>query len=507
MTNLPRVAAVTAAAAMTLALGACSTSTEPAGGGDAEGPHEITLAIERAPAGGFDTTMWNWSTFAQLGMAAYEGFLRGEPDGTYSAALATEWGWESDTIFRMTLREGVTFSDGEEFNAEAAKANLEIHQGGQALKALEEIEVVGDHEIALHFGSFLPGLDRILSQQTGLVISPAALAAPESLAEAPVGAGPYTLNVDSTVSESTYVFEKNPDYWNADEVAFDTMTFRIIDDAQAAFSALQAGEVDMTWARYQNVDAATGAGFEIFEGPGSVLMMQFVDMDGEEVPALADQRVRQALNYAIDRDAFAEAVSPGRITSQWANAETEAYDPELDDFYSYDPEKAQSLLEEAGYGDGFTLPISTTPVNQVALEAIASSFAEVGVNVELIVKPIAEWVPAATSGQFPVILVPLSSNGSYTDFGDFVLPDGGSNTRGYEDTEAVELFNAAATTRDDDTRIAAWHDLSAYFTEDAWTVPIQQTTTFYFYNDDVVDGVERPYGNLLPAIYWLEPAS
>lgn len=505
--NLARPVVALAATAMILTLGACSGTNDPGDTNAPEGPHEITLAIERAPAGGFDTTKWNWSTFAQLGMASYDGYLHGEPDGTYSAALATEWGWESDTTFRLVLREGVTFTDGEVFDAEAAKANFEVQKAGQALKSLQEVEVVGDHELLLTFSAFLPGLDRILSQQAGLVVSPQALATPEVLVEQPVGAGPYILDLDETVSESSYVFEKNPDYWNADAVAFDTMTFRIIDDAQAAFSALQAGEVDMTWARYPNVDAARGAGFEVFEGPGSMLMMQFVDMAGTEVPALADARVRQALNYAVDRDAFAAAVSPGRITSQWANSETEAYDPSLDDVYSYDPEKAKSLLAEAGYADGFTLPISTTPVNQVALEAIAASFGEIGVDVELIVKPIAEWVPAATAGQFPTILVPLSSNGSYTDFGNFVLPDGGSNTRKYDDPDAVKLFTAAATTRDDDARIAAWHELSAYFTEDAWTVPLQQTTTFYLYNGDVVTGVERPYGNLLPAIYRLEPAS
>lgn len=505
MKNLARSIAASAAVAMALVLGACSASAPPATT-DPDEPTELTIAIERAPAGGFDTTKWNWSTFAPLAQAAYDGYLHGEPDGSYSPALATEWGWDSDTEFRMQLREGVTFTDGEAFDGEAVKANFAAHQSNPALRALESVEVVGEHEVVLKFTQFLPGLERILSQQFGLAVSPAALAAPEILLEQPVGAGPYILDVDNSVSESTYVFTKNPDYWNADDVAFDTMNFRVIDDAQAAFSALQSGEVDMSWARYPNVDAAHAAGFEVFEGPGSVLMMQFVDIAGAEVPALADVRVRQALNYAIDREGFEAAVSPGRVTSQWANSETEAYDKSLDDFYEYDVKRAKELLKEAGFADGFTLPISTTPVNQVALEAVAADMAKIGVTVELIVKPIAEWVPAATAGQFPVILVPLSSNGSYTDFGSFVLPDGGSNTRKYNDPEAVALFETAASTRDDDKRVDAWHELSAYFTEEAWTIPVQQTTTFYFYNGDVVKDVKRPFGTLLPAIYWLQPA-
>jgi peptide/nickel transport system substrate-binding protein len=505
MKNLPRSLAAAAAAAMILVLGACS-ATSPDAGASAE-PAEIAIAIERAPAGGWDPSKWNWSTFAQLSQAAYDGYLHGTPDGTFSPALATEWEWESDTDFRMTLREGVTFTDGAAFDAEAVKTNIEYQSSSPNLKTLESVEVVSDNEVVLHFTSFLPGLERILSQQAGLVVSPEALATPEVLVEEPVGAGPYIYDASASVAESEYVFTKNPDYWDAENVAFETMSFRVIDDAQAAFSALQAGEVDMTWGRYPNVDAAKAAGFEVFEGPGSVLMMQFVDMAGSEIPALADPRVRQALNMAVNREALAASVSPGRVTSQWANGETEAYDPDLDDFYEYDLKKAQELLDEAGYADGFTLPISTTPVNQVVLEAVAADLAKVGVTVELIVKPIAEWVPAATAGQFPVILVPLSSNGSFVDFGAFVLPDGGSNTRKYNDPEAVALFEKAASTRDDDDRIEAWHELSAYFTEDAWTIPLQQTTTFYFYNGDAVEGVERPQGILLPAIYGLKPVA
>lgn len=501
MKKFPLPIAVATAVALVVSLGGCA-----AGEPEDDGPKSVTLAIERPPSGGWDPSKWNWATFAQLSQAAYDGLLHATPDGSYEAALATEWGWESDTEFAITLREGVTFVDGEVFDAEAAKANLDYYSSHNQLSALESVEVVGDHEVLLTFSSFVPGLDRIFSQQLGLMVSPAALEDPESLVEEPVGAGPYILNADETISESSYVFEKNPDYWNADAVGFDTLTVRVIDDAQAAFSALRSGEIDMTWARYPNVDAARSAGLEIYEGAGSTLMVQFVDMAGDEVPALGDQRVRQALNYAVNREAFAENISPGRVTSQWANSETEAYDPSLDDFYSYDPERAKDLLAEAGYPDGFTLPLSSTPANQVALEALTADWGAIGVDVELIVKPIAEWVPAATSGQFAAILVPLSSSGSFIDFGAMVPVEGGSNTRKYSDPEAIALFEKAAATVDDAERIEAWHELSAYFTEDAWTVPIQQTTTYYFYNGDVVTGVERPSGNLLPAIYWLQPA-
>ena len=354
MKNSARMIAAVAAAGMVLALAACSGTSNDSG--KSAGPASITLAIERAPGGGWDPTKWNWSTFAQLSQASYDGYLHGNPDGSFSPALATAWKWTSDTDFEMTLRSGVTFADGEKMTADVVKQNLELQSKGQALSLLKSVDVAGDDKVILHFASFFPDLELVLSQQAGLVIGPKGLADPASLSEAPDGAGPYTFEKSKSVSESTYVFSKNPDYWDAKKVGFDTMTFKVIDDAQAAFSALQSGQIDMSWARYPNVDAAKGAGFKVFEGAGSMLMVQFVDMAGKDVPALADERVRQAINYAVDREAYEKNVSPGRVTSQWANSETEAYDKSLDDTYTYDVAKAKELLAAAGYPDGFTLP-------------------------------------------------------------------------------------------------------------------------------------------------------
>ena len=502
---------VAAVAAVGMMLTSCGASTD-ASPVDDNTPHELIVAIERSFPGGWLPVNIGWSTMAQLNQAAYDGFFRGTPEGEFEPALATEGTWESDTEFRMKLREGVTFSDGEKFEGEAVKTHLEwVKAGGTAasdlIAPLEEVEVVGDHEVVLHFSAFVPEIYLILSQHVGQVVSPAAIADEAVLLDGPVGAGPYIFDASSSVSENTFAFTKNPDYWNADDIAFDSLTFRVIDDAQAAFNALQAGEVDMSWARYPNVAPAEAAGFEIFEGPGTVSMIQFIDMAGAEIPAMGDPRVRQALNLAVNREAIAESISPGRVTSQWSNVDSEAYDPELDDMWDYDPAKAEKLLTDAGYADGFSFPVLTTPVNQQMLEVVAADLAAVGVTVDMVIKPIAEFVPAATAGEYAGILVPFTSNGATSDFTGIMLPEGATNTRSYDDPEAVALFRAAVSERDDDARRAAWQEVSRYFTEDAWTIPIQQTTTYYFYDGDVVTGVERAKGTTLPSIYWIEPAS
>src|SRR5690606_30550107 len=132
-----------------------------------------------------------------------------------------------------------------------------------AIGDLTEVEVVNDHEVVIHSSSVLPDLELILSQAIGLMVSPAAVADLSLLENGPVGAGPYLLNVEESVAEDTYTFEKNPDYWAPERVKFENLTIRIIPDAQAATAALQSGQVDISWARYQVVEANRAAGINI----------------------------------------------------------------------------------------------------------------------------------------------------------------------------------------------------------------------------------------------------
>lgn len=509
-TKFVKITAVAAAAVVSLVLAGCTPSAENSEEDVAAEPTQLIYGLQQAPVGGFDPGNWAYTTYAPIEQAAYETLLHANTDGGFDPALATEWGWESPELFTLTLREGVTFSDGEELNAEVVKANLEYYQVAQGrsaaqLQPIDTIEVVGDYELAIHLAEPQPDMQLILSQNMGMMLSPAAIEAPEQLLTQPVGAGPYLLDVARTVADDTYTFTKNPDYWNADAIGFDTMIFKIFSDGQAAFNAMQSGQVDLVFGTSENLDAAAAAGLAIDEAPGTLVNIQIVDMAGDEVPALGDVRVRQALNYAIDRQAIVDTLQPGRATPQVWHSAGEAYDPSLEGHYPYDPEEAKRLLAEAGYEDGFSFKMNNHPLMQTVAQAVAGYLAEVGVTLEIIVQPtVAEFVAAGIAGTYPTILAPNVSQSASIDIQNLLLPDGGKNSRGSEDPEITKLYEAAAPMSPEE-RAVEYHKIAKIALEDAWFVGIAQATSYTFYNAEKVDGLQTPVGHTIPVIYGLEP--
>jgi len=512
--NRRTTAVIAALAGLALALTAC-------GGGSPDSPDStsgtetepLTIALSRMFAGAWYPPTWNWSTYTPLQEASYSGLIERAPGGEYVPSLATEWSYDSPTAFRMKLREGVKFSDGEVFDATAVKVNLEAAKDvvgpfTSAIADLTEVEVVNDHEVVIHSSAVIPDLELILSQTLGLMVSPAAVKDLSLLEQGPVGAGPYLLNVEESVAEDTYVFEKNPDYFDPGRVKFENLTIRVIPDAQAASAAVQSGQVDISWARYQTVEASRAAGVNILESLGTTLQLQFVDLAGDEFKALGDTKVRQALNYAIDREAIAENLSPGRVTSQFLNVASDGYLPELDDWYEYDPDKARELLPEAGYADGFTFQVLSVPGNdEAALQAVAGYFKDVGVEMELVLKPIAEFVPSASAGEYATTFSPSTSLGSaYLDLQPFISPDGGKNNRQFVDQEMIDALDKAANTIDPQERAQAYQEINKMISERAWFAVVQQSNVYYLYNDRVDELVEIP-GYLFPTIRYLQPAA
>jgi len=495
-------------AAASLVLAGCSAGSSDDTKTPGATAEQLVVAVDLAPTGGWDPSGWTWATSAQIMQAAYASLLNGKADGGYEAGLATEWGWESPTEFQMKLREGVTFTDGTPFDAEAVKVNLEHFKASDGrsatlIKNLENIEIVNDHEVVLHWSAPQPDLEMLFTQHIGMMASPKALGTDVLLKE-PVGAGPYTLVTDKTVPDSTYTFKKNPDYWDAKNIPFETMVFRIMADGQAAFNALQSGQVDVTWGSVENLDAAKSAGLKVFETPGKTLVMYFVDGTGQEVPAQGDVRVRQALNYAVDRDAIAKNLLPGRPTSQFLTPDTDAYDPKLDDFYKYDPEKAKKLLAEAGYANGLELTVNTYPGLADAVAAMAGYFEKVGVKVNIKTDPFAEFIQASIAGNNPLTVTSLSSAGTAADIQGTILPDGSRNAR-HNSSDTINKLWAEALQQTGAEQKKTFQKISRASIEEAWMVTVEQLTDYSFY-DAKVTGMERPRGHQRPSILFMKPA-
>ncbi|SIO47620.1 peptide/nickel transport system substrate-binding protein [Rhodovulum sp. ES.010] len=313
----------------------------------------------------------------------YEGLVRYEP-GTLEVApaLATDWEISEDgTEYTFTLREGVSFHDGTPFNAEAVKFNFDrmlnedhpYHDTGPFplaffFSSIEETEAVDDLTVNFTLSEpYAPFLSN-LAYPTGLMVSPAAVEKDGAdFGRNPVGTGPFTFA--EWRSNEAVVIERNPDYWG-DPAGTDAVVFRPITDANTRVAEMLAGGIDMmVEVPPTSLSQFQGQDFNVVEQAGPHLW--FLILNAKEGP-FADKRVRQAANYAINKQAIVNdvlegtaEVAAGPTPPAFAWAHNEALEP-----YPYDPEKARALLEEAGIAEGAELTFYVTEGGSGMLDPI-----------------------------------------------------------------------------------------------------------------------------------------
>lgn len=509
--NVIAAAALLAASALTLS--ACGGgSSDGASGGDAAGGAELTLGVLQEPAS-WDPAQAHVGHQLQPFQAVYDSLLLRQPDGTLAPMLATEWGYTDDTnlVFQMKLREGVTFSDGTPFNADAVKANLDHFaqdNGKQAAQvaAVESVTVVDPTTVQVNLSQQDPAFEYYMSQAAGLMGSPAALGT-DAMDRTPVGTGPYTMDPAQAVVGSQYVFNARDGYWNPDLQKFDTITMKLLADPTSRVNALQSGEVDATL-----LDAATSAQAEAAgkakltystDWTGLLLM----DRDGTLAPQLADVKVRQAINYAFDRQALLTALAGGQgeTTSQVFGPESGAWLENLEDAYPYDPEQAKALLAEAGYPNGFEISLPVVPgASDTIMTAAAQQLSDIGITANLTSVPIADYQGQLGSGKFPAAWFSLFQGVPWVAINQMITPNALYNPFKTTNPEIEglieEVRNGGAASAEKAKAV------NTYVTDNAWFAPWYRPAQLYFYDESKV-AVEPQIQMAVPAIYNYSPAA
>ena len=423
----PRRVLLALVCALMLVVSACSGVGSSSAQSDT-----LTVATATAPATLSPSelsTIAGWMWVVEL---AYDPLLWFEPDGSYKPGLATEWGFsDRNTKFSLTLRPNVKFSDGSPLTADSVAASLNYGFKNPASRSrlyapgYDTATATAPLQVTISCREACPALPWLLSQnvQLGSIVSPAGLADPKRLGTEMFGAGPYVLNNAESAAGDHYTFDPNPNYWNPSAIHYKRVVVRVIANESARLSALQTGQVDLIDSVPLPSAETISGDFTVDRGPSSFVAAIFHDIVGAARPGdaptkkysapLANLAVRQALNYAIDRQTIARSLGhgfakPSALTTAPGSG---AYDPGLENSYPYDPDKAKALLAQAGYPDGFTLEVATNAASPDLAPwalAVVEYWQKIGVKVNLnSAKTIPIWVQAAQD--YPAIIAQLGA--------------------------------------------------------------------------------------------------
>lgn len=400
-----RVITVMLALAVSLVLPACGGDRSELPTVGEEG-RIIRVAMRRLPPAMADIAAHSGQPSIDIWPAFLDAFTYIDNDGQTRPWLVTGWTLVDDTTWRLTLREGVRFSNGEPFDARAVQASVDNVLFGYGktnlvryslLPTVSGARIVDSHTIDITTYDPDPLLPRRLSQFYPLPPEYFAEVGPRGFARQPVGTGPFMVQEWGVGIVRTRV---NPHAWNPPLV--DGIDFLEIPDITARRQAIESGQINI--AQYlapDDIAELEALGIRVIQStePRARLMV-FVLRDGSP---LASREVRRALNHAINREAITHyLVADAPIATQLGVRAMEGFDTTIKPF-SYDPELARRLLAEAGYPDGFTLDIevlATTNNDRQVFEAVAADLRDVGIRTNLHALEFERWRANLLSGNW-----------------------------------------------------------------------------------------------------------
>lgn len=340
-----------------------------------------------------DTFLVNWASAATN---IFDGLTYRGPDMKLVPGLAESWEeLDEGKRIRFTLRQNVTFHNGEPFNAEAVKFTFERLLGDEGAKgpqrsnytAIESVEIIDENTVDFHLNAPDPVLLIKLAGYGGMIVPPKYLAevGDEQFNLKPVGTGPFKLT--SYEPKVALKLEAFDGFWG-DKAKLSALEYRFITEPATAVAELQAGRVDLVIpptipiAMIPTIEADPNLLLATTAGP-TVYSLRYNTRDG----ITADERVRKALIMAVDRDTIVKEILGGQaeVIASLQGKLSFGYDPDLKPL-PYDPEGAQKLLAEAGVQPGAAISIDIRGNDATfgeVTQAVAAYLSMVGVNASI----------------------------------------------------------------------------------------------------------------------------
>lgn len=414
----------------------------------------------------------------------YECLFRVDDTATVQPQLVRDWNVAADDVtWTFSLREDVTFHNGDPLTASAAEFSLERAFGHDRSRLqdlpIEDISADGEHTLTITTTEPFASLPAQLARSSAAIISPESMANGEF--DQPISTGPFAF--ESWDPESEIVLTRNDDYYGT-LPAIERAVYERIDQPETELRSLQAGEVslatDLPNSAIEELEADPDTDLHTVEG-GTERIMVF----NTEEPPLDERDVRQAILTAIDRDALLETALDGV-----GSTATEAWDPDTviwanEDVepYTYDPSGARSLLEDAGWeadgeartrdGDtlGFELWAYTERPNLPDIaEALQAQLGDVGFDVSVRVTEWATLDQAKGEGDYDAFVGNWSMFGGPPDpdvLSNYYHPEDNIIDSPYANDEVTALLEEGRQTFDDDERKAIYDEVQELTMRDA----------------------------------------
>jgi peptide/nickel transport system substrate-binding protein len=398
-------------------------------------------------------------------------------------SLATEWETSDDELtWTFTLRDDVTFHDGSTFDSADVVYSFnriidEELSNAYRFETVEEISAPDETTVEITLTDPTPNLLANVGSFKGMAILPENAADDLNLETEANGTGPFQLESVQPDSIELSTFE---DYWGDPAPTVDGVQFRFISEQTTALTELQTGNVHWTDnIPPQQIEELSSAEDVTLESvPSTDYWYMTANFD---VEPFGDSQVREALSYALDREAITEATHFGAATvNQTAIPEDSFWYTDYAP-YEHDPERAQQLLDEAGVED-VSMGLMVTdefPETVTAAEVIASQLGEVGIDVEIQQETFATWLDRQGQGDYDAFMLGWLGNLDPFDYYHAQhVCDGGSNFHNYCNEETDQLLRDAANETDQDERKRLY--------DEAVTNIVDDNSYIYLYNPDVV---------------------
>jgi len=342
----------------------------------------------------------------------------------------------------------------------------------------------------------------------GDVISPGGLRSPALLGTRTFGAGPYMLDPSQSVTGDHYTYVPNPGYYNKAAVHWKKVIVRIITDPQSMLNALKTGQVQVGNGDATTIAAARQSGLTVTSAPLLWTGVTLADRGSRLARPLADVRVRQALNFATDRNAIAGALFPGagNPTSELTVPGGYGYDPALANAYPYNIGKARQLMAAAGYPHGFTLRVVTGEYGEMNLvaQALAQQWKKAGITLQVTDYANSnQYFSAAFGASFPAFMTIFGQLPIWMEGPSLFLPPASFNPF-HTASPALAALYAQEARSSGTVQAALDRQIEAYLVHQAWFVPVV-TTGLPFYATPAVTGTATSAGAPLLELYEVRP--